>query len=80
MKVYYYNYWTGNIKGCGKVKYITETAHNVFVIRCDDVDRTFHFQNLCSPDKIVFSSLYELSKAQEDKLLRQINYLKRQWK
>ena len=79
MKVYYYNYWTANVKGYGKVKYIAETAHNVFVIRCDDVDRTFHFQNLHSPDKIVFYSFYELSGAQKDKLLRHLNYLKRHW-
>lgn len=80
MKVYYCNYWTSSVNSYGKVKYIAETAHNVFAIRCEDVDRTFHFQNLHSPDKIVFYSLYELSGTQKDKLLRHINYLKRKWK
>lgn len=77
MKVYYYNYWTGNVKGWGKVKYIAESTDGVFVIRCEDVDRTFYFQQIYSPKKIVFYSFYKLSGAQKDKLLRHLNYLKR---
>lgn len=77
MKVYYYNYWTGDIKGCGKIKYIAENTDYRFIIRCEDVDRTFCFQQTYSPEKIVFYSFYELSGAQKDKLLRHLNYLKR---
>ena len=80
MKVYYYNFWTGTVKGYGKAKYIGENTDYRFVIRCEDVDRTFNFCNLYSPDKIIFSSLYKLSRAQEGKLLRHINYIKRHWK
>ena len=80
MKVYYYNYWTGNVRGWGKVKYIGENTDYRFVIRCEDVDRTFDFSNLYLPDRVIFSSLYKLSGNQKDKLLRHLNHLKREWK